>query len=96
MDRMPTYSISRPVFVRFFNQWAREAERQGRRSSGRALAAEAGVSHTLIQQIISGRDSNGATKTHVNMETARAIEAAFDAPAGLIFRPDMEHVTRTA
>lgn len=82
--------------MRFFNQWAREEKLQGRRSSGRALAAATGLSHTLIQQIVSGRDSNGATKTHVNMETARAIEFAFGSPAGLIFLPEVEHVTRTA
>lgn len=96
MAAVPQYRIDRDAFDRFFNQWAREAKREGRRPSARALAIEAGVSHTLILQLRNGRDSAGMPKTHVNMETARDIDLALNAPPGIIFKPEMSPVTSDA
>lgn len=96
MATIPPYRIDRDAFDRFFNQWAREARRAGRRPSVRALAVEAGVSHTLILQLRNGRDSAGMPKTHVNMETARNIELALNAPPSIIFKPDASPVTSDA
>ena len=96
MAAVPPYRIDRDAFDRFFNQWAREAKREGRRPSARSLAIEAGVSHTLILQVRNGRDSAGMPKTHVNMETARDIELALNAPPSIIFKPDASPVTSDA
>lgn len=60
-----------------------------RHGSQRRVAAEAGVSHTLIGQILNQRH-----KTHVNPETAAAFERVFDVPGQIVFMPELSRVTR--
>lgn len=56
--------------------------------SQRRVAAEVGVTHTLIGQILKQR-----TKTHVNLSTAKNFEAVFGAPPEIIFVPEVLPVT---
>lgn len=87
MDDMPQYRINRSNMLRYLAQKGRELKRAGGRGSDREIAAEIGVSHTLISQIKNNRDSSGKPKAYVNMETARLFEIALHVPPGVLFAP---------
>lgn len=57
--------------------------------SKRKVAEAIGLSHTTIQQLYSGKSSNGKKKTHVNLDTAWQIEAALNVPTGILFLPEV-------
>lgn len=59
--------------------------------SQREFAKSAGVSHTLVQQIL--KDEK---KTHVQVATARRMEKVFKAPENILFLPEVFTVTVNA
>lgn len=72
----------------------RQAFRQYFKASGmsqRDFAKEVGVSHTLIGQIL--KDDR---KTHVRIETAKAMEKVFDVPSSIVFTPEVFTVSSYA
>lgn len=56
--------------------------------SQRRVAAEAGVTHPLIGQIL-----NNPRKTHVNLDTAIRFQEVFGAPPQIIFMPEVSPIT---
>lgn len=84
-DQMPRYWIKRQTLIRYLDQRAKELGSKKVPASDRRVAESVGVSHTLLQQIRRNRGSNGKPKTHVNMETARTFEVAFEVPTGVLF-----------
>ena len=52
--------------------------------SERQLARNAGLSHSTVNHLVTGR------RTTCSLRTAVAIERALDCPAGLLFAPDNE------
>lgn len=92
MDDMPQYRIKRGNMLRYLAQKSRELKKAGGTGSNREIAAEVGVSHTLISQIKNNRDSSGKPKNYVNMETARMFEIALHVPPGVLFSPVVSSV----
>lgn len=81
-DRRVTMRVNKVAFKQY-------ATRSG--LSIRQIAAEAGVSHTLIHQLLTDKH-----KLYVNMNTADQIEKAFDAPRGIIFLDELYGVKSDA
>lgn len=71
---------------RTFGQYYKVALK--RLGSQRRVAAEVGVTHTLIGQILNRR-----SKTHVNLDTAIRFESVFGAPPQIIFLPEVLPIT---
>lgn len=74
--------INKRAFEQYYNVALK------RLGSQRRVAAEAGVTHTLIGQILRKQ-----TKTHVNLDTAIRFEAVFGAPPQIVFMPEVFPVT---
>lgn len=74
-DRRVTMKVNKIAF----KQYATDSGLSTRR-----LAAKAGVSHTLIHQLLTDPH-----KRYVNMKTAGQIEKAFNAPKGIIFLAEL-------
>lgn len=77
------YKVNHRVFMQFYRQ---EKAQVG---SERKLAESLGLSHTTLQLIRNRKDSRGIPKTHVNLATARLIEAAWGIPKDVAFVPEV-------
>lgn len=95
-DQMTRYWIKRQSLIRYLDQRARELGSKKAPASDRRVAESIGVSHTLLQQIRRNRGSNGKPKTHVNMETARTFEVAFEVPTGVLFLDEVSYELQDA
>lgn len=80
------YRVNRRTFKQFLEV---QVQKLG---SERKAAMRAGVSHTLIQSLRTGRettkDGRRLPKTHVNLVTARKIESAWGIPEEVCFFPE--------
>lgn len=88
----PTLQVkfNQRVFMKFYPGLRR------RFTSERKMAEAAGVSHTLVQQLRTGKDSAGRAKRHVNLYTAQQMETAWGIPSGLVFSPELVDGRTTA
>ena len=88
----PTLQVkfNQRVFMKFYPGLRR------RFASERKMAEAAGVSHTLVQQLRTGKDSAGRPKKYVNLCTAQQMETAWDIPPSLVFMPELVDGRSTA